>query len=85
MSQFIFIVLITMAAVAFFAGALFLPWLLKGHNRDAEIGTNRHMQERGIQCPAREEEADFCSGKSGEMSQASGECAMECSECAKRA
>lgn len=52
--------LTAIAAVGFFVLAMSLTLIFKGHHIDSEIGTNKHMRQRGIRCASqqiREEEA----------------------------
>ncbi len=54
--------LIAIAVVAFFVLALSLGLILRGRHPESEIGDNRHMRSRGIECAARQmrrEENEF--------------------------
>jgi len=48
------IFVIAIGAVALFVLGLSLTQIFKGHPIDSEIGTNRHMRQRGIRCTAGE-------------------------------
>lgn len=48
------VVLCAAGAVAFFVVGMSLTLMLKGHNIDSEISTNREMQRRGIKCAVQE-------------------------------
>lgn len=70
MSTWLIVILCAVGAVAFFVAGMSLTLMIKGHNIDSEISTNKHMRQRGIKCAvqqAREEARTDCddSGCSG--------------------
>ncbi len=46
--------LIALIAASFFVLAMSLTLIFKGRHIDSEIGDNRNMKERGIECAARQ-------------------------------
>ena len=59
MPSWLFVVLVTVAAVGFFVLGMSLTLMIKGHHIDSEISTNKEMQRRGIKCAVQEtREAD---------------------------
>ena len=86
MSNWLLVVLVSVAAVGFFVVALSLTLMLKGHHIDGEISTNRNMQRLGIKCAvqqAREEAGAACApdAPSGTAASAPFGCAGNCSSC----
>lgn len=67
MSDTLFIILVTVGAVALFVIGLSLTLMIKGHNIKSEIGDNENMRNLGIKCAAqqmREEERALMGGGS---------------------
>ncbi|WP_300748522.1 hypothetical protein [uncultured Alistipes sp.] len=73
MPTWLTVILCAAGAVAFFVVGMSLTLMLKGHNIDSEISTNREMQRRGIKCAVQEtreaiqqsdckETSELCSG-----------------------
>lgn len=70
MPTWLIVVLMAVAAVAFFMVGMSLTLMIKGHHIDSEISTNKEMRKRGIKCAVQETreamEADcadsLCSG-----------------------
>ena len=53
MSHTLLVILIAIAVVAFFALAMSLTLIFKGHHIESEISTNPNMQRLGIKCAVR--------------------------------
>lgn len=61
MPTWLIVFLFALGAVALFVVGMSLTLMIKGHNIDSEISTNKNMQRLGIKCAvqeAREEMAD---------------------------
>lgn len=58
MENYLFVLLISVGAVAFFAVGLSITLMIKGHFIDSEISTNKHMRKLGIQCAVQETRVD---------------------------
>lgn len=54
MSTTLIVIILAIALVAFFVVGMSLTLMIKGHNIDSEISTNKHMKERGITCAIQE-------------------------------
>lgn len=54
MSTGLLIFLVAVGLVGFFVLAFSLTILIKGRYMDSEIGTNRHMKQRGIGCTSQQ-------------------------------
>ncbi len=54
MENYLFVLLITIGAVALFALGLSITLMIKGHFIDSEISTNKHMRAMGIHCAVQE-------------------------------
>ena len=54
MSNLLAIIVIAVVLVGFFALAMSLTLIFKGHNIKSEIDQNEHMRARGITCTVRE-------------------------------
>jgi hypothetical protein len=68
MSTWLITFLVGVGAVAFFVVGLSLTLMIKGHNLESEIETNREMRKRGIRCAREQEILDArgckdCNGK----------------------
>ena len=59
MSTLLFTVIAAVAVVGFFALALSLTYILKGHHIQSEISTNPNMQKMGIKCAVQESREDM--------------------------
>ncbi len=68
------IILIAIAAVAFFVLAMSLTLIFKGHHIDSEISTNKDMQRLGIKCAVQETREDIAN-ENCDDSPCSGNCA----------
>ena len=70
LSSGMLVFLVAVSVVALFVVGMSLTIIFKGHYMDSEIGTNRHMQQRGIRCASqqiREEEAALRGESTGEV------------------
>lgn len=83
MSTTLLTILIAVGAVAFFAAALSLTLIFKGHNIKSEISENENMQRLGIKCAMQQmrEEEGLCAAPGPECH--SGDCSG-CSGHAKK-
>ena len=54
MSEIVIVIIVAIAAVAFFVLAMSLTLMFKGHHIDSEISTNKNMQKLGIKCAVQE-------------------------------
>jgi hypothetical protein len=61
MSSAITVIVVAVAAVAFFVLAMSLTLIIKGHHIDSEISTNKDMQRLGIKCAVQETREDMAS------------------------
>lgn len=67
MSTTLITLLIAVAAVALFVLGLSITQIRKGHDLESDVGSNREMRRRGIECASaqiRREEAERLGGKS---------------------
>lgn len=76
MATWLILFLCALAAVGFFVVGMSLTLMLKGHNIDSEISTNKHMQERGIKCAVQETREDMSQVECAEVG-----CLGNCSAC----
>ena len=74
MGNTLVVIFVAIGAVAFFALALSLTLIFKGHHIDSEISTNKDMQRLGIQCAVQETREDMAA-ESCDDSPCSGNCA----------
>ena len=75
MSTFLVTMLIAIAAMGFFALAMSLTYLFKGHHIESEISTNKNMQSMGIKCAVQETREDMGLNDCDTDSICSGNCA----------
>lgn len=59
MSTLLVTVIAAVAVVAFFALAMSLTYIIKGHHMQSEISTNPNMQKMGIKCAVQETREDM--------------------------
>ena len=59
MGNVLMVIFVAIGAVAFFALALSLTLIFKGHHIDSEISTNKDMQRLGIKCAVQETREDM--------------------------
>lgn len=77
MSTTLITVLIAVAAVALFVLGLSITLIRKGRNLESDVGSNREMRRRGIECASaqiRREEAERLGGKSRFPADCDGAC-----------
>ena len=74
MSEIVTVIIVAVAAVAFFVLAMSLTLIFKGHHIDSEISTNKNMQKLGIKCAVQETREDMAA-ESCDDSPCSGNCA----------
>ena len=58
MASWLIVVLCAVGAVAIFVVGMSLTLMIKGHNIDGEISTNKNMQNLGIRCAVQETRED---------------------------
>ena len=75
MANWLIVVLVAIAAVAFFVIGLSLTLMIKGHHIESEISTNKNMQRLGIKCAVQETREDMAAEDCEEDSLCSGNCA----------
>lgn len=75
MANWLIVVLVAIAAVAFFVVGLSLTLMIKGHHIESEISTNKNMQRLGIKCAVQETREDMAAEDCEEDSLCSGNCA----------
>ena len=59
MSTLLVTIIAAIAVVGFFALAMSLTYLIKGHHIQSEISTNPNMQKMGIKCAVQETREDM--------------------------
>ena len=59
MSSLLITIIAAIIVVGFFALAMSLTYLLKGHHIQSEISTNPNMQKMGIKCAVQETRKDM--------------------------
>ena len=69
------VIIVTIAAVAFFVLAMSLTLIFKGHHIDSEISTNKDMQRLGIKCAVQETREDMAAENCDTDSVCTGNCA----------
>lgn len=80
MNTTLLVVLISIAALAFFVLGLSITLIRKGHNIENDVGSNRDMQRLGLECASaqiRREEAE----RTGRKSYLSEGCGGGCDSC----
>lgn len=81
MTGWLIVIGISILAVGFFVLGMSLTLLIKGHNIDSEISTNKDMQRLGIKCAVQEtREMDGTAACSADASPLHG-CSGNCSAC----
>ena len=58
MPTWLIVFLFALGAVALFVVGMSLTLMIKGHNIDSEISTNKNMQRLGIRCAVQETRSD---------------------------
>jgi hypothetical protein len=59
MSSILITIIAAIVVVGFFALAMSLTYLIKGHHIESEISTNPNMQKMGIKCAVQETREDM--------------------------
>ncbi len=75
MANWLIVILVAIAAVAFFVVGMSLTLMIKGHHIESEISTNKNMQRLGIKCAVQETREDMAAEDCEEDSLCSGNCA----------
>ena len=76
MPNWLIVVLCALAAVVFFALALSLTLIFKGHHIQSEISTNPNMQKLGIKCAVQQTREDI-----GQADCSTPSCTGNCAAC----
>ena len=76
MPTWLILLLCAILAVGLFVLGMSLTLMIKGHNIDSEISTNKNMQRLGIKCAVQESRED-----SGQTDCADAGCSGNCSAC----
>lgn len=76
MATWLIVFLSALAAVALFVAGMSLTLMIKGHNIDSEISTNKNMQRLGIRCAVQESRED-----TGQADCADAGCTGNCAAC----
>lgn len=75
MSSILITIIAAIVVVGFFALAMSLTYLIKGHHIESEISTNPNMQKMGIKCAVQETREDMGLTDCDTGSLCSGNCA----------
>lgn len=75
MPSWLIVILFAIGAVGFFAIALSITLLLKGHHIESEISTNPNMKKLGIKCAVQETREDMAADDCQSDSVCTGNCA----------
>ena len=75
MNTILITVIAAIAVVGFFALAMSLTYIFKGHHIESEISTNPNMQKMGIKCAVQETREDMGLDDCNDNSICSGNCA----------
>ena len=75
MPSWLVVVLFAIGAVAFFAIALSITLIFKGHHIESEISTNPNMKKLGIKCAVQETREDMAAESCETDSVCTGNCA----------
>ena len=75
MSNILTVILIAIGAVAFFALAMSLTLIFKGHHIESEISTNPNMKKLGIKCAVQETREDIAAENCETDTLCTGNCA----------
>ncbi|MEG2365661.1 MAG: hypothetical protein RSB29_02780 [Alistipes sp.] len=59
MPTWLIVILVSILCVGFFVLAMSLTLMIKGHNIDSEISTNKDMKRLGIKCAVQETREDM--------------------------
>ena len=80
MPTWLIVFLFALGAVALFVVGMSLTLMIKGHNIDSEISTNKNMQRLGIKCAAQEPREEYGTAACSDASPLSG-CSGNCGAC----
>ena len=75
MVNYLVVILCAIGAVAFFAIALSITLMVKGHHIESEISTNPNMKKLGIKCAVQETREDIAAENCDTDTLCSGNCA----------
>ena len=75
MPSWLIVILFAIGAVAFFAIALSITLMVKGHHIESEISTNPNMKKLGIKCAVQETREDMAAEDCDSDSVCTGNCA----------
>ncbi|MBQ5752637.1 MAG: hypothetical protein IIV91_00310 [Alistipes sp.] len=75
MANWLIVILVAIAAVAFFVVGMSLTLMIKGHHIESEISTNKNMQRMGIKCAVQETREDMAAEDCTDDSLCTGNCA----------
>ena len=75
MPSWLIVILFAGGAVAFFAIALSITLMVKGHHIESEISTNPNMKKLGIKCAVQETREDMAAEDCESDSVCTGNCA----------
>ena len=75
MNNVLVVILFAIGAVAFFAFALSITLMAKGHHIESEISTNPNMKKLGIKCAVQETREDMAAEGCEDDNICSGNCA----------
>ena len=75
MPSWLIVILFAIGAVGFFAIALSITLMLKGHHIESEISTNPNMKKLGIKCAVQETREDMAADDCQSDSVCTGNCA----------
>ena len=75
MSTLLITIIAAIVVVGFFALAMSLTYIIKGHHIESEISTNPNMQKMGIKCAVQETREDIAAETCDTDSVCTGNCA----------
>ena len=75
MVNYLVVILCAIGAVAFFAIALSITLMVKGHHIESEISTNPNMKKLGIKCAVQETREDIAAENCETDTPCTGNCA----------
>ena len=75
MANWLIVILIAIGAVGFFVIGMSLTLMIKGHNIESEISTNKNMQRLGIKCAVQETREDMAAEDCADDALCTGNCA----------
>lgn len=81
MSTILVSIIAAIIIVGFFALAMSLTYIFKGHHIESEISTNPHMKKMGIKCAVQETREDMGLTDCDSGNSNSGLCSGNCAGC----